>query len=121
MLIETIKSLVFPSSCLVCKTYGEKLCPLCKEPWQKLVTKVWLRDIPLFYQANYDKLTRPIFLAAKENNDRFAQELLAKALVEAIITATLKFSNKKLYLIPIPSRSANERRRGYSQIGRAHV
>ena len=116
MLIETIKSLVFPASCLVCKTYGEKLCPLCKEPWQKLITKVWLGDVPLFYQANYDQLTMPIFLAAKENNDRFAQELLAKALVESIRAAKLKFSNQKLYLVPIPSRAANERKRGYSHL-----
>jgi len=116
VLIETIKSLVFPPSCLVCKTYGEKLCPLCKEPWQKLVTKVWLGDVPLFYQANYEQITMPIFLAAKENNDYFAQGLLAKAIVDSITAAKLKFSNQKLYLVPIPSRAANERKRGYSHL-----
>ena len=116
MLIETIKSLVFPPSCLVCKTYGEKLCPLCKVPWQKLVTKVWIGNIPLYYQANYEQKTMPIFLAAKENNDYFAQGIIAKAIVDSITAAKLKFSNQKLYLVPIPSRSANERKRGYSHL-----
>jgi predicted amidophosphoribosyltransferase len=116
VLIESIKSLVFPTSCLVCKKYGAKLCPLCKEPWQKLITKVWFSDIPLYYQANYDQITMPIFLAAKENNDRFAQELLANAIVDAISAAKLKFSNQKLYLVPIPSRATNVRKRGYSHL-----
>lgn len=110
-------SLLFPPNCLVCNLPGTKLCSVCGLPWNLPITKVQIEQkIPLFYQVQYGEKINPLILAAKENNDRFAQTLISSCILKSINLLRQNNSFEKFFLVPIPSRKSNERQRGYSHI-----
>lgn len=115
--LSALNSLLFPPNCLVCNSPGSTLCLKCQAPWNLPITKVWFQPkILLHYHVEYGEKVNPIILAAKESNDLFAQKFLADCFVKSIKLLRTENYFEKIFMVPIPSRKSNERRRGYSHL-----
>ncbi|MSY98694.1 MAG: hypothetical protein F2698_00750 [Actinobacteria bacterium] len=127
---SAVASLIYPAICLSCSRSmisESQQSAICENCIRNLSSKAALTNrgkIQVFAGSKYSLQMSHIILAAKEDNHATARTLLAKQLTKSLelfnsreLTHSLKQS-KSLYLIPIPSRRAADRARGYSHIQR---
>jgi ComF family protein len=106
-----ILQLLFPERCVGCgasPNAGDLLCRKCAGEWLFPIHNK-IEDIHLISSAYYSQSISHIVLKAKENNDSRARQVLAQAIASEISS---HIGSQKI-LLPIPSSSAANRRRGF--------
>ena len=116
-MLNDLVNLVYPPKCLLClkKAGNESLCQECKKLWKPLPHKLKDFNFPTYASIQYNRVAMKIVLLAKEEGNRFAQELLASAL-KTSITRLISGSDKEISLVPIPTSFKPYRRRGINPI-----
>ncbi len=126
--ITSIASLLFPSKCISCtrpirnEEEKEKICIPCREFLRARLVTSTRGSLKLFAGSKYSKQMAHIVLAAKENNQIEARKILASNLALSLkhvlmqMAKNKKLNSRKILLIPIPSRKASDRKRGFSHI-----
>ena len=67
----------------------------------------------MWASAHYSPKSSQIILAAKENNNRAARNILAEVISKTLIEVMKSHPGKVPFLVPIPSSKAMNRRRGF--------
>jgi len=126
--ISSIASLLFPSKCISCsrliENEGEesKICISCKEFLRARLVASTRGSLKLFAGSKYSMQMAHIVLAAKEDNQIAARKILALNLTLSLehvskqMVKNKKQNPSRIILIPIPSRKASDRKRGFSHI-----
>ncbi len=116
MLLQSLIQLLFPIQCASCAAPNVELCDICARAWRSKVQVGRVDQLSILWSAGYSPLTSPIVLAAKEDNHRRSQIILAEALDRGLAEARRRNwidANQRLYLVPIPSTKQSNRRRGH--------
>lgn len=122
--MHEILQLLFPSYCLLCGDAGSDLCLSCDSKIIRRFAPINLagqEDIALWPGAYYGDELAQLILMAKEQNNGVARNYLARLLVQAFVRANMAFERAhgdspvdgQLLLVPIPSGSSSNRKRGY--------
>jgi len=129
--VHEILQLLFPSHCLLCGDAGSDLCLSCDSKIIRRFAPISLagqEDVALWPGAYYGDELAQLILMAKEQNNGVARNYLARLLVQAFVRANVTFvranvafvrANEdspvdgQLLLVPIPSGSSSNRKRGY--------
>ena len=119
-MITTLKSLtqlIYPPHCLICFKVGNNLCKSCLVNWQQKIKSEKFLTIPHFFTNHYNSDSMKVILAAKENGNQTARNLLANSIAHSLTYAIdqLKIVGE-LSLVTIPSRSSAIRKRGRDHI-----
>jgi predicted amidophosphoribosyltransferase len=125
--LSGISTLIFPQKCLLCAVYNENIsaetgrCRKCSEILQFNVRSTKRGGIEIFAGTNYSPQMARLILAAKESNHKFARRYLAQSILASLKLAMLSQTQhpnyeKRIILIPIPSRNGANRLRGYAHI-----
>ena len=109
--------LLFPAHCLLCGDAGADLCATCDSKILRRFAPINLggqQGITLWPGAYYGEELATLILLAKEQNNGAARNYLARLLVQAFVNSILdKPVEGHLLLVPIPSSSSSNRKRGY--------
>ena len=100
-----ISQLLFPELCVGCGQHKGLLCKKCSWEWSGRPIKNQINKIPLISASYYSHSISKIILRAKEDNDRRARLLIANSIAQ--------FISAPMTIVPIPSRKAALRRRGF--------
>jgi predicted amidophosphoribosyltransferase len=120
-LFSELATLIFQKRCLLCSTVNHQLdsnlgiCVIClgaSNNKRSIVNRGLLR---IFVGSEFNSTNSHIILAAKEDNNKFARRVLADYLNSALELATCE---RTVFLIPIPSRKAADRIRGFAHVSR---
>lgn len=126
--ITCIASLLFPSKCISCfrpiKNEGEdeKICIPCRQFLRARLVTSTRGSLKLFAGSKYSMQMSHIVLAAKEDNQIAARKVLATNLTLSLQHVLMQMAKSqkrdlsRIILIPIPSRNASDRKRGFSHI-----
>ena len=112
--MDSLLHLLFPTSCLICESSGQNLCHNCDSKIIRNDLPFTVESIKVHSAAFYgDELARVILLA-KEKNNLAARNYLAELVVHSFMEATHEIEGSlTILLIPIPSRSVANRKRGF--------
>ena len=111
--LDSIRTLVYPSNCLMCDQQNSPLCTSCRFKWQNSSRDFLISKHKVSAAIPYDDRVARIVLSAKEDNSKAAKDCILLGLnaafkqlvrIQDIPAATL--------LISIPSSRAANRRRG---------
>lgn len=125
--LSGISTLIFPQKCLLCAAHKEHIsietgrCKSCSEISQFSVKSTRRGGIEIFTGTHYSPQMARLILAAKESDQKFARRFLAQSILASLKFAIAnhtqpKNNERKIILIPIPSRSGANRLRGYAHI-----
>lgn len=115
--LKPLLQLIYPPNCLICLAAGSAICVKCKSIWQQNVKIGQLQKIPLYFTNYYNPDAAKIILAAKENGNQIAKELIANAIFNSLQLALSDLNlSGELALIGIPSSTASIRKRGRNHI-----
>ena len=110
----SLSQLLFPVLCLICEQPGETLCRLCELKFTRVKRNCYLGEITIWPGAIYGDELASIIVAAKDKNSSASRNFLVQLLVEAFMRATVDLTrDSRVTLIPIPSSSSANRRRGF--------
>ena len=104
-------TLLFPPSCIACNEKKKYTCFECEQQWSSPPMMLASHPLMLHSVMRYDSHTSRIVLAAKEDGNTAARNLMALAIASAIGECATKRS-LEITLVPIPSSRKNIRRRG---------
>ena len=112
--MDSLLQLLFPTTCLICEASGQNLCQGCDSKIIRNFTSFKVESTKVHSAAFYgDELARVILLA-KEKNNLAARNFLAELVVHSFMRATRELEGSQtILLIPIPSRSVANRKRGF--------
>lgn len=108
-MLNSLTSLLFPSQCLHCGVPLSRptaLCARCDLAISRRLSFSRIDGFPHTFTATYNEISSSIILQAKEENNSAARTLLAELIA-------LGITDSRSILIPIPSRRAANRSRGY--------
>jgi len=108
--LAELNTLLFPVRCYGCRDLGFAICSNCRKQWNPHTYKSQVENITTFSAIPYSVVARNILLAAKEENQKAADQLVAKALHYSL--ENLFRSIPICAIVPIPSRPSSNRRRG---------
>lgn len=126
--ITCIASLLFPSKCISCfrpiknEDEEEKICIPCRQFLRARLVTSTRGSLKLFAGSKYSIQMSHIVLAAKEDNQIAARKVLATNLTLSLQHVLMQMAKSqkrdlsRIILIPIPSRNASDRKRGFSHI-----
>jgi predicted amidophosphoribosyltransferase len=102
---------------LICSKAGEQICNKCAKNWQQVIKIGKFDLIPQFFTNYYNPESMKLILAAKEEGNALARNLLATSILNSLNQAIndLKLIGE-INLVSIPSRSSAVRKRGRSHI-----
>ena len=104
--------LLYPPICIGCRVSGWEFCTPCAREMKSPIIRSSISGIPFLAKAHYSKVTAQLILSAKEDNNRNARVILSEAISEILQT----LPGDSFTIIPIPSRTPNNRRRGYEHM-----
>ena len=112
--MHEILQLLFPAHCLLCGAAGADICWTCDSKILRRFAPINLAGLSLWPGAYYGEELATLILLAKEQNNRAARNYLAGLLVQAFVNSNLvRPMDGQLLLVPIPSSSSSNRKRGY--------
>jgi len=126
LFLKGIFSLIFPARCISClselPSSASNICLPCKRivGTETLITN--RGPLKIYAGSKYSQATSRIILGAKEGNQTLARNVLVECLERALAKATREISidlsllSPNIVIIPIPSRKAADRARGYAHI-----
>ncbi len=110
----SLSQLLFPLACLICGDLGFDLCPSCDQKILRNSRNIYLNGARLWGAAYYCEELAQIILQAKEKNSAPARNFLVQLLVAKLMeVSNICESSAAVTLIPIPSRAAANRKRGF--------
>lgn len=115
--LNTILDIVFPASCVSCKTLGEDFCTQClaNAPTTDRETESWI--FPLF-DYRHPPIKKAIWLLKYKGKRRLARvfaEALYPHMLEELSDIVLFENFHNALLIPIPLSKKRHRERGFNQ------
>lgn len=113
-LLTDLNQLIFPSRCYGCQKLGPSICSACRSSWHPHYYKTHLKDLTVHSALIYTPTASKIVVAAKELGLKGADQLLIDAIVHVLDKA--KIDRVFYRLVPVPSSTASQRRRGRSFI-----
>lgn len=105
-----LNSLLFPTRCFGCRALGYSICSQCRANWNTHTYQSQIAELAVFSSITYSPVAKNILLAAKEQSVKSADLLVQRAMQTSLENLFKKYSS--CALIPIPSSSAANRRRG---------
>jgi predicted amidophosphoribosyltransferase len=112
--VGSLTQLLFPSSCIICGSSGLELCSLCDKKIIRNRQPLKLDGIRVYSAAYYGDELAKVIVLAKEKNNLVARNFLVKLLVQSFMeVATGAAEPSGFTLVPIPSRRAANRKRGF--------
>lgn len=112
--IKGLRSLIYPEICLGCNDKFVAVCDSCRAKWSSPAHRFSIGDLMVSSVLIYDSASSRIILKAKEDRNKVARELMARALAKSIYAWSGKVDFESLLLVPIPSTPTAIRRRGGS-------
>jgi predicted amidophosphoribosyltransferase len=126
LFLRGIFSLIFLARCISCSSElpssASNICLHCKRIVGVETLIINRGPLKIFAGSKYSQATSRIILGAKEGNQTLARNVLVECLERALVKATreisidLSLSSPNIVIIPIPSRKAADRARGYAHI-----
>jgi predicted amidophosphoribosyltransferase len=105
-----LNTLLFPVRCYGCRDLGFAICSNCRKHWNPHIYQSQIADLPVYSAIPYSAVARNILLAAKEESQKSADQLIIRALSKSLETL---FKNIPVCaIVPIPSQPSANRRRG---------
>ena len=126
--LSAISSLIYPDNCFVCYSRDlgglqiNGICRNCAKGLEAQVFESHRGSLKIYSGSKYSPTLSHIILAAKESNRLLPRKFLAKSLARSLIVALADISiennlrQKRIVIIPIPSRKAADRARGFAHI-----
>lgn len=105
-------ALIFPSPCVVCDDISGPLCERCQISPSSLRRET-STGITCFSGASWNEQTAPVMRAFKEDGVTSLAKSLSPLLTAALAAAPFP---GEVLLVPIPTRPAADRRRGYRPV-----
>lgn len=109
-----LRSLVFPSICVMCESYAADICDQCNLQWSKPPHLLRFDDVPTSSVVAYSTQVSSVVLKAKEDGNRVARRLIAETMYRSIDLIVKKSPQRPLLIVPIPSSRRAIRQRGES-------
>jgi len=109
-----LRSLVFPSICVMCESYAADICDQCNLQWSKPPHLLRFDDVPTSSVVAYSTQVSSVVLKAKEDGNRVARRLIAETMYRSIDLIVKKSPQLPLLIVPIPSSRIAIRQRGES-------
>lgn len=109
-----LRSLVFPSICVMCESYAADICDQCNLQWSKPPHLLRFDDVPTSSVVAYSTQVSSVVLKAKEDGNRVARRLIAETMYRSIDLIVEKSPQLPLLIVPIPSSRRAIRQRGES-------
>jgi len=109
-----LRSLVFPSICVMCESYAADICDQCNLQWSKPTHLLRFDDVPTSSVVAYSTQVSSVVLKAKEDGNRVARRLIAETMYRSIDLIVEKSPQLPLLIVPIPSSRRAIRQRGES-------
>lgn len=105
-----LNTLLFPTRCFGCRDLGISICSKCRTDWNPHVYQSRIDELLVCSAVAYSPVAKNILLAAKEGNLAAADKLIQKALLASLQNLFNRVGVSAL--VPIPSQSSSNRRRG---------
>lgn len=113
MFLDSIRTLVYPSNCLMCDQQNSPLCTSCRFKWQSSSRDFLISSHKVSAAIPYDDRVARIVLSAKEDNSKAAKDCILLGLNAAFRRLVcIQDIPSSTLLISIPSSRAANRRRG---------
>jgi ComF family protein len=109
-MVNELSQLIFPQRCIGCSQLGFLICSSCRTSWHPHIYKTHIDNLEVTSSILYSPIAARIIVAAKENNEKNAQDLLIEALRN--ILNAYRGNIKTLTFVPIPSSKIAQRKRG---------
>ncbi len=110
----SLTQLLFPSSCIICGSSGFELCSPCDRKIIRNRQPLKLDGMRVYSAAYYGDELAKVIVLAKEKNNLIARNFLVELLVQSLMeVATSPAELHGFTLVPIPSRRAANRKRGF--------
>ena len=111
--LDSIRTLVYPSNCLMCDQQNRPLCTSCRFKWQNSSRDFLISNHKVSAAIPYDDRVARIVLSAKEDNSKAAKDCILLGLNAAFRRLVcIQDIPSSTLLISIPSSRAANRRRG---------
>ena len=112
--LAELSQLLFPSRCFGCQKLGPSICSACRSSWHPHYYRTKFDTLTVHSSLLYTPTASKIILAAKEQGIKGADELIIEAIIHAIEKS--KIDTTLARLVPVPSSTSSQRRRGRSFI-----
>ena len=113
-IFEGLKTLIFPQICIMCGKTNDEICSSCLKKWSGSAQKIRFDSVPTFSTVAYDGEISKVVIKAKEERNRTAQNLLAQAITQSLVSLRAVIDVNQYLLVPIPSSKQAIKRRGES-------
>ena len=112
--LAELSQLLFPSRCFGCQKLGPSICSSCRSSWYPHYYRTKFDNLTVHSSLLYTPTASKIILAAKEQGIKGADELIIEAIIHAIEKSKIDITLARL--VPVPSSTSSQRRRGRSFI-----
>jgi predicted amidophosphoribosyltransferase len=112
--LAELSQLLFPSRCFGCQKLGPSICSACRSSWHPHYYRTKFDHLTVHSSLLYTPTASKIILAAKEQGIKGADELIIEAIIHALEKS--KIDTALARLVPVPSSTSSQRRRGRSFI-----
>ncbi|MFM2175462.1 MAG: hypothetical protein RLZZ527_538 [Actinomycetota bacterium] len=110
---QGFRTLVFDSSCVGCGQSSTSICECCRVSLRIDAERLSGETFPIYSGIPYGDAAAHVVLAAKEDGNRLARNLLTASIVESLELLISEWGLRPGFsLVPIPSSSSSIRRRG---------
>ncbi len=115
-LLRRAADVVYPARCPVCGeiiSLGKYICEECSKDFCGGGCQTSVAGFPLYYVCEYDEISKPIVLGAKNDRDGDKLDFMAKSVYDMMNGFNL--TDRIDGIVPIPMTAAARIKRGYSQ------
>jgi len=98
----------------MCGKTNDEICSSCLKKWSGSAQKIRFDSVPTFSTVAYDGEISKVVIKAKEERNRTAQNLLAQAITQSLVSLRAVIDVNQYLLVPIPSSKQAIKRRGES-------
>jgi predicted amidophosphoribosyltransferase len=110
---QGFRTLVFDSSCIGCGQSSTAICESCRVSLRIDAERLSGETFPIYSGIPYGDAAAHVVLAAKEDGNRLARNLLTTSIVESLELLISEWDPRPGFsLVPIPSSGRSIRRRG---------
>ena len=113
----SLKELIYPAVCISCERHGKAICSTCEADWLAKCKKTKVLGIDHYFVTDYNNFSSKIILAAKEDGNKLAIQLISISIANSIKFAIQdRKLIKEIDLVTIPSQKSAIKSRGRDHI-----